>query len=451
MSEDRRDVPAGVWDHGIVESCRTEEIIMERFKNLIKKHPYLSQIVIALLLGLLIGAGQQLWIEWINIPSGLVVGAVFYAPFVIFPLLITIYEACLLAGVYGPRREEAMAFSRRISAGIYDLLILMIAGIYEYFFLLFSEDVVWNAGWEQQLYNAEKHAPLAPEHALTIYVIFALAAIGLFFLKAIKAGEVPPLVTVLAIAATYLGAVAEILLTYQVTDLTQLENVCLLLPPLNYFLILAREILCKMREYDAAEKREGRIDKIPFLGVCNRLLKSSKRWPLAALLLMWPLLGIVIVILLLFGQEPASAIKAFTETSDFRLSTKIAPQNLYRDEHYLCTVAAGGDRKIVRPLRKGVRHGHEVIVNRQLCVANAFEQILEERTPGLHRRIRNFYDTYGFPVAKLIKKRWMADLVYFMMKPLEWFFVAVLYLTEIHPEDRIALQYTGKGLRDFEV
>ena len=399
---------------------------MERFKNLIKKHPYLSQIVIALLLGLLIGAGQQLWIDWINIPSGLVVGAVFYAPFVIFPLLITIYEACLLAGVYGPRREEAMAFSRRISAGIYDLLILMIAGIYEYFFLLFSEDVVWNAGWEQQLYNAKKHAPLAPEHALTIYVIFALAAIGLFFLKAIKAGEVPPLVTVLAIAATYLGAVAEILLTYQVTDLTQLENVCLLLPPLNYFLILTREILCKMREYDAAEKREGRIDKIPFLGACNRLLKSSKRWPLAALLLMWPLLGIVIVILLLFGQEPSSAIKA-------------------------CTVAAGGDRKIVRPLRKGVRHGHEVIVNRQLCVANAFEQILEERTPGLHRRIRRFYDTYGFPVAKLIKKRWMADLVYFMMKPLEWFFVAVLYLTEIHPEDRIALQYTGKGLRDFEV
>ena len=45
----------------------------------------------------------------------------------------------------------------------------------------------------------------------------------------------------------------------------------------------------------------------------------------------------------------------------------------------------------------------------------------------------------------------MADLVYFIMKPLEWFFVAVLYLTEIHPEDRIALQYTGKGLRDFEV
>lgn len=35
------------------------------------------------------------------------------------------------------------------------------------------------------------------------------------------------------------------------------------------------------------------------------------------------------------------------------------------------------------------------------------------------------------------------------MKPLEWLFLIVLYLTEVHPEDRIALQYTGKGVHDF--
>ena len=27
----------------------------------------------------------------------------------------------------------------------------------------------------------------------------------------------------------------------------------------------------------------------------------------------------------------------------------------------------------------GVRHGHPVVVNRQLCIANAFEQVLEEK------------------------------------------------------------------------
>ena len=91
------------------------------------------------------------------------------------------------------------------------------------------------------------------------------------------------------------------------------------------------------------------------------------------------------MILVLFGQAPDSVVRAWTETSDWNLSLKEAPQNIYYDEHYLCTVAAGGHKKIVKPIRAGVRHGHRVIVNRQLCIANAFEQVLEERTPHFHR------------------------------------------------------------------
>ena len=154
-------------------------------------------------------------------------------------------------------------------------------------------------------------------------------------------------------------------------------------------------------------------------------------------------------LLVLFGQAPDGAIRAWTETSDWNLSRRVAPQNVYYDEHYLCTVAAGGHRKLVKPLRLGVRHGHQVIVNRQLCVANAFEQILEERTPRFHRAVRGFYDKYGFPVARLIRSSYAADAVYLLMKPLEWLFLAVLYLTDARPEDRIAVQYTGKSLKDF--
>lgn len=88
-------------------------------------------------------------------------------------------------------------------------------------------------------------------------------------------------------------------------------------------------------------------------------------------------------------------------------------------------------------------YGREV-VNRQLCIANAFEQVLEEYTPHLHKAVRGFYDKYGFPVAKLIKKQWIADIVYFIMKPLEWLFVIVLYTIDVHPENRIAVQYMGK-------
>lgn len=211
--------------------------------------------------------------------------------------------------------------------------------------------------------------------------------------------------------------------------------------------IMLQVMVVRIREYEPDPSRSSRIDSIPLLGWCNRVLQNAKLWPLAAFVLMWPLLGILIACLLLFGQAPDSLIQAWTKSSGFNLSQKVSPQNLYYDEHYLCTAAAGGHRKVVKPQRMGIRHGHEVIVNRQLCVANAFEQVLEERTPKFHRVVRNFYDRYGFPVAKLIRSRYAADLVYILMKPLEWFFVIVLYLTDVHPEDRIAMQYTGKTLQ----
>ena len=149
----------------------------------------------------------------------------------------------------------------------------------------------------------------------------------------------------------------------------------------------------------------------------------------------------MVCLLVLLGQSPSAAIRAWTETSDWNLSQKVAPQNIYYDEHYLCTVAAGGHRKLVRPQRMGVRHGHRVIVNRQLCIANAFEQILEEKTPRFHRAVRKFYDNYGFPIAKLIHSPYIADLIYLLMKPLEWLFLLVLYCTDPRPEDLIAVQY----------
>jgi hypothetical protein len=53
-------------------------------------------------------------------------------------------------------------------------------------------------------------------------------------------------------------------------------------------------------------------------------------------------------------------------------------------------------------------------------------------------------------VARLIHSKYTADLVYFIMKPLEWIFLCVLYLTDAHPENRIAVQYTGKTAAQVE-
>lgn len=158
-------------------------------------------------------------------------------------------------------------------------------------------------------------------------------------------------------------------------------------------------------------------------------------------------------VLLLFGQDVDSAIRAFTETADWNLFLRDAPENINmisNDMHYLCTVAVSGHASIVRPKRLGVRHGHVVVVNRQLCVANAFEQILEERTPRLHKLIRYIYDHSGIHFAKMVQSKYMADFVYILMKPTEWLFLSVIYLADVHPENRIAIQYTGKGMKDFD-
>ncbi len=157
-----------------------------------------------------------------------------------------------------------------------------------------------------------------------------------------------------------------------------------------------------------------------------------------------PVLGLLVILLCLFGQQPDSIILVFTKTSDWVLSKEIAPPPVEYDAHYLCTVSLRGHRKLVKPIRYGVRKGQKIVVNRQLCVANAFEQLIMEKAPRFHRAVRNFYDTYGYPVSKHIRHAWTADVVYLVMKPLEWIFLMVLYLFDEKPEDRICSQYLPK-------
>ncbi len=111
-----------------------------------------------------------------------------------------------------------------------------------------------------------------------------------------------------------------------------------------------------------------------------------------------------------------------------------------------------GHKAIVKPTRAGIRHDVKIIVNRQLCIANAFEQLIEEKTPKFHRIVRKVYDKYGYAISRHITTLYRADIVYIAMKPLEWLFLIVLYLFDINPENRIAIQYTGKsGIAVFKL
>lgn len=323
---------------------------------------------------------------------------------------------------------------------VFDLLTLCLGVPYTllYCSVLRSMDLL--ADWDVQLSNQAVHTPIFTGCIPTVIVLILLGFAGYLILTYIPLCKLPPLAIVASISGMYLACGVEILWCIQV--MTRFD-LWLLLLPLNAVVIAARTVRDKVQEWNFTPRAT------PLLNRLDRLLSHANGWPVFAFLLMWPLLGVLICILALFGQSPNSVIRAFTETSDWNLSQQTAPQNIYYDEHYLCTVAAGGHKKLVKPLRRGVRHGHTVVVNRQLCVANAFEQILEENTPRFHKFVRHIYDTYGFPIAKRIHSPYIADAIYLLMKPLEWLFLMVLYAVDVHPEDRIAVQYTGRNMKEF--
>lgn len=433
-------------------------------KRFIRKHPFLTAVLVAFILGMILAMANvaKAMLERsfvINVIKGrgleeigdlcsiMLTSIIIYGCFIIFPFVLTAAEVILL--IKGRKDHELYRNGR-----VLDLVGMALGFFYSLLYLSIFSEVSFGRDWYEQLVNRQMHTPVYTEAQPTVIVVMLVAVAGYLIVNYIPLNRMPPLVLVLGLAAIYMGAVESVVWGIQVFQGKGLDFLLLLLP-VNCLLLTARTVSHKMWEWkrlletDTA-RRERYREGSGVIHACNCFLAKSERWPLAAFLLMWPLLGILIGILFLFGQKPDAVIRAFTETSDWNLSQRVAPQNIYYDEHYLCTVAAGGHEKIVKPRRLGVRHGHQVIVNRQLCVANAFEQVLEERAPRFHRAVRRFYDTYGFPVARLIHSKYTADFVYFLMKPLEWMFLIVLYLTDVNPENRIAIQYTGKSLKDFE-
>lgn len=400
-------------------------------KETIQKYFIMFSIFLSIMIGIILIVLQQLsWgysnLEWDILSSGAFIGL-----FGIYPFILTILNFVFLFA--SMENEVWNKKSRKI-----EYITIVLGAVYSFLFINIVSDISYMADWKVELVNNQMHTPIWTQSYPTIIVIAVIGIAGYLFLSFVNITKIPPLVTVLAMSAMYLGVIECILWMVQTMGKTYFV-LCLF--PFNCIVLAAKTVRRILRQWQRAQDIERRSFRNKFLNHINTKLMNSATWPVAALILMWPLLGILIGILVLFGQQPNDIIKAWTETSDWNLSQRVAPQNVFYDEHYLCTVAAGGHKKIVKPIRLGERHGHEVIVNRQLCVANAFEQILEEKTPRFHSRVRHFYDTYGFPIAKMIHSPFIADIIYFIMKPLEWIFLLVLYLTDVNPENRIAMQY----------
>ncbi|MFW2488744.1 DUF6688 domain-containing protein [Clostridium chromiireducens] len=401
---------------------------MKRFKN----HPILYSLLLSTIISIIVGV-IFLGDNWKH--PGDIIGCIFFSMlagnFMIYPFLLTIINIVTLFW-----RSENQEWIKNIR--IFEYMAMIFGFIYSGIGLVFL-DIQFQSDWWKVLRDAEVHTPIWTVSYPTVICLSCIGVIGYLTLACIRIEKMPPLVIVSAIAGMYLGILECVL---WIIHIFSSSYILLCLFPLNCIIIAAKTIRYKILEWNEKKDNVTRSFNNKYLAFLNQKMINSGYWPITAFVLMWPILGIIICVLALFGQQPDNIIKAWTETSDWNLSHRLAPQNVITyDEHYLCTVAAGGHARIVKPIRLGERHGHRVIVNRQLCVANAFEQILEERTPMFHKYIRNFYDTYGFPIAKMIHFSYMADMVYFIMKPLEWLFLIVLYFCDVNPENRIAVQY----------
>ncbi|PZR27090.1 MAG: hypothetical protein DI535_11790 [Citrobacter freundii] len=188
----------------------------------------------------------------------------------------------------------------------------------------------------------------------------------------------------------------------------------------------------------SSDSRTGRI--------CALILKQKGmlKYPVLVVLLV-PVLIFLSLFLLIFGQKPDSLIRAFTDTYKHGLSQlDYMCDNVECGGHFLCSVGANGHKKIVHPVRFGERDGGKIVCTRQLLVSNAFEELMQERFPRIHKIVRRNYNKVGDMIHRhyhIFSNKFVSDLVYILMKPLELIFIITLYMFDRKPENRIAMQY----------
>ena len=122
-------------------------------------------------------------------------------------------------------------------------------------------------------------------------------------------------------------------------------------------------------------------------------VKNISNYTILVFIALFFIIAIIEIIFVISGQGLDAPVKVFTDTADWTFSKQIPPPPLEHEGHYLCTVAAGGHERIVKPLRYGTRRGTTIVVNRQLCIANAFEELIQLKFPKFHRIVRYIYDT----------------------------------------------------------
>ena len=373
----------------------------------------------------------------------------------IFVLLFPIFIYSIVKVVHSYSKE-----SRTVTSDVIDkeeaLEAFMLLSIFGFIFLGYTFNNRGVAGgsplhiYEMTEKPMAGYASLSNSYTVTIFVCLLLSLFAYWLLTA-RMGKLSPIVYVICSSLLLVNILFTLVyLTHtgieHYVDSIDTRNAifCLQFGYASLSLLYIAKLNDSLKQF--LEVQQGRHIHYtnPILRNLSRISLKYRQIPVLGMLFLFPLMVVLQFILVLLGQRPDSFIQVFLDTSNYNYSKMPVPppEIISGDGHYLCTVSAMGHKKLVKPVRSGIRHGERIIVNRQLLIANAFENILEEYTPRLHKRIRLFYDAYGYPVSKHIQTQWSADFVYLLMKPLEWFFLFVLYTVDRNPENRIHVQYS---------
>ncbi|WP_462410591.1 DUF6688 domain-containing protein [Neobacillus sp. Marseille-QA0830] len=348
------------------------------------------------------------------------------------------------------------SFAKRKAAGERPIKTKVIDAIYSGAILcllmigFFINQMGLEAGEQMRIFSmngvkANGYASLASEHVLSVIMLLIFGMFSFWLIH--SKYEISPILFVVSSTVIILNIILAVIYLTHTAFTHDGETFSVPLLQVSFlsliFLYIAgledslNHFLERMRE---SEPEYNKPVLLFLYKISSHYQKMSRVWAV----FLFPVLIVIQLLMVLFGQRPDSFIRLFLDTSSFHYSRipAPAPEVVEGDGHYLCTVSAAGHKKWVKPVRAGIRRGSRIVVNRQLLVANAFENILEEYTPNLHKAIRTFYDRYGYPLSRHIRSKWSADLVYLMMKPLEWFFLIVLYTVDHKPENRISVQYS---------
>lgn len=328
-----------------------------------------------------------------------------------------------------PKKEKLFSWLTIIIGGIFYI------SLYQVLFEPYGD-------WNESIYAFQTHYSLSSRYKLCILLILLVGMTGLIVLCNFDENKLSPIVSAFSTSAVI---ILNIFMTaYAAQLIINIVDIGLFLYVyhLNIFIIsvtaVRRHLRQQLENFNDAEKTA----ETHWL---YRKMKKFSNYKTFIFICFFFIIAVLEIIFIITGQGWDAPIKAFTDTADWTFSMQTPPPPKEYSGHYLCTVAAGGHKNVVKPLRYGTRHGTTIIVNRQLCIANAFEDFIHEKMPVSHKHIRNFYDKYGFPLSKLITTPLKADIVYIIMKPLEWLFLLFLYTFDAKPEKRINRQYLYKN------